>query len=296
MDDIHQVIRGDDRRSMTYAEIAAARGISADSAVRLVRRKRWTKQAGNDGTVRVLVPVGEAIPASPRKPGGQPGGQPRGQPGGRPPGYAPADILPVILGAIREVMQPLSEQIEAANRRADHERDRADTDGTPPEELAVEIAGLRARIGDKDSVIGDLRSRLDAADRRADEDRARADRAEQRASDAERIARDEVAALQAELVEVRVSERAASERAAATAAEITELRRLLDVADRRIQGERTRAEQERELRTQAQGRLADKDATITGLVAEKQVLKQEVETLTELARARRSWWGRVFGR
>jgi hypothetical protein len=126
-------------------------------------------------------------------------------------------------------------------------------------------------------------------------ERARADRAEQRASDAERIARDEVAALQAELVEVRVSERAASERAAATAAESTELRRLLDVADRRIQGERTRAEQERELRTQAQGRLADKDATITGLVAEKQVLKQEVETLTELVRARRSWWQRVFG-
>jgi hypothetical protein len=46
---------------------------------------------------------------------------------------------------------------------------------------------------------------------------------------------------------------------------------------------------------QAERRLADKDATITGLVAEKQVLKQEVETLTELVRARRSWWQRVFG-
>jgi hypothetical protein len=93
-----------------------------------------------------------------------------------------------------------------------------------------------------------------------------------------------------------VSERAASERAAATAAESTELRRLLDVADRRIQGERTRAEQERELRTQAQGRLADKDATITGLVAEQQAMRQQVETLTELLKARRSWWHRVFGR
>jgi hypothetical protein len=135
-----------------------------------------------------------------------------------------------------------------------------------------------------------------AANQRFDDERARADRAEQRASDAERIARDEVAALQAELVEVRVSERAASERAAATAAESTELRRLLDVADRRIQGERTRAEQERELRTQAQGRLADKDATITGLVAEQQAMRQQVETLTELLKARRSWWHRVFGR
>jgi hypothetical protein len=125
MDDIRPAIPGDDRRSMTYAEIAAARGISADSAVRLVRRKRWSKQAGNDGTVRVLVPANEATPASTRTPRGQPGGYPAGHPLA-----APADILPVILGAIREVMQPLSEQIEAANRRADNERERADDERT----------------------------------------------------------------------------------------------------------------------------------------------------------------------
>jgi len=172
MADIRPAIRGDDRRSMTYAEIAAARGISADSAVRLVRRKRWVKQAGNDGTVRVLVPVDEASPASSRSPGGQPGGQPAGR--------AAADILPVILGAIREVMQPLAEQLETANRRTDLERERAD-----------------------------------AECHRAD---------------------------------------------------------------------------------QAERRLADKDATITGLVAEQQAMRQQVETLTDLLEARRSWWRRVFGR
>jgi hypothetical protein len=126
MDDIRPATPGDDRRSMTYTEIAAARGISPASAVRLVRRKHWQKQAGNDGTIRVLVPDAEATPASERTPGGQPGGRPGGQPGRQPGGQALQDILPAILGAIREVVRPLSEQIEAANRRADRERERAD--------------------------------------------------------------------------------------------------------------------------------------------------------------------------
>jgi hypothetical protein len=51
---------GDGARRMTYAELAAVRGISALSAERLVRRKHWPRQAGNDGIVRVLVPLTEA--------------------------------------------------------------------------------------------------------------------------------------------------------------------------------------------------------------------------------------------
>jgi hypothetical protein len=51
---------GDGARRMTYAELADVRGISAASAERLVRRRRWPRQAGNDGVVRVLVPLTEA--------------------------------------------------------------------------------------------------------------------------------------------------------------------------------------------------------------------------------------------
>ena len=40
MDDIRPVVGDDDRRSMTYAEIATARGISAKWAERLVRCRR----------------------------------------------------------------------------------------------------------------------------------------------------------------------------------------------------------------------------------------------------------------
>jgi hypothetical protein len=48
---------GDGARRMTYAELAAVRGISLSSARRLVIRHRWPRQAGNDGIVRVTVPL-----------------------------------------------------------------------------------------------------------------------------------------------------------------------------------------------------------------------------------------------
>ena len=48
---------GDGARRMTYAELATVRGISAASARRLVLRHRWPRQTGNDGVVRVTVPL-----------------------------------------------------------------------------------------------------------------------------------------------------------------------------------------------------------------------------------------------
>ena len=48
---------GDGARRMTYAELAAVWGTSQASAQRLVRRKHWPRQVGNDGVVRVLVPL-----------------------------------------------------------------------------------------------------------------------------------------------------------------------------------------------------------------------------------------------
>jgi outer membrane murein-binding lipoprotein Lpp len=46
-----------DTKWMTYAEIAELLGIGADSARNLVRRRRWPRQAGNDGLARIGVPV-----------------------------------------------------------------------------------------------------------------------------------------------------------------------------------------------------------------------------------------------
>ena len=51
---------GDGARRMTYAELATVRGTPQASAQRLVRRKHWPRQVGNDGVVLVLVPLDEA--------------------------------------------------------------------------------------------------------------------------------------------------------------------------------------------------------------------------------------------
>jgi hypothetical protein len=48
---------GDGARRMTYAELANVRGISLPSARRLVLHHRWPRQTGNDGVVRVTVPL-----------------------------------------------------------------------------------------------------------------------------------------------------------------------------------------------------------------------------------------------
>ena len=48
---------GDGARRMTYVDLAEARGISLSSARRLVLRHRWPRQRGNDGVVRVIVPL-----------------------------------------------------------------------------------------------------------------------------------------------------------------------------------------------------------------------------------------------
>lgn len=53
---------GDDVRWLSYGELAQAREISTASAIRLVFRRKWRRQDGNDGTVKVAVPVGEATP------------------------------------------------------------------------------------------------------------------------------------------------------------------------------------------------------------------------------------------
>jgi len=52
---------GDGARRMTYAELAAARGISPASAKRLTQRHRWGRQIGNDGVVRVIVPLSALV-------------------------------------------------------------------------------------------------------------------------------------------------------------------------------------------------------------------------------------------
>jgi len=68
-------MQDDEVRVMTYAEFAAARGVTILSARRTVQRYKWRKTKGNDGLTRISVPIA-AIPAEPpvvRDDEGEPG-------------------------------------------------------------------------------------------------------------------------------------------------------------------------------------------------------------------------------
>src|SRR3954467_15362734 len=60
-------VGGEDTRWLSYADLAQARGTDIESVVRLVRRRNWPKQTGNDGRVRVAVPADVLRNMSPRR-------------------------------------------------------------------------------------------------------------------------------------------------------------------------------------------------------------------------------------
>ena len=53
-----------DSRWMSYAELAETRRITTASAIRLVLRRGWRRQADNQGTMRALVPLKWSEPAA----------------------------------------------------------------------------------------------------------------------------------------------------------------------------------------------------------------------------------------
>ena len=94
---------GDGTRWMTYAELAAARGITRSSATRLAFRRGWRRQTGNDGQARVAVPAAAQAP--------------------------PPDAIPGIMDAVTPVATHDSQGVEALIReqqRADRAEARAD--------------------------------------------------------------------------------------------------------------------------------------------------------------------------
>src|SRR5262249_55957671 len=135
---------GDGARRMTYAELAAVRGISRLSAQRLVRRKNWPRQVGNDGVVRVLVPLTEARKVASTR---------RVASSGRPPPKVAAEC-PEIRGIIREIIR----EIAAAAPANDGDDDDGEAIGT----LQCVVEGRDRTIAAHEATIRDLRQRLDA--------------------------------------------------------------------------------------------------------------------------------------
>jgi hypothetical protein len=119
---------------LTLAELAAARGTSKASAARLVRRHKWRRQPGNDGHVRVLVPVEKADRPTDR------------------PADGPADTA----GAFVVIQAALAAQ-ERAEARADRAESRADKLATELAELRAWADNLTATLTDRDEELATLK-------------------------------------------------------------------------------------------------------------------------------------------
>lgn len=107
-------------RRLTYAELGAVRGTSTASAERLVRRRGWQRTLGNDGIVRVTVPLEEARPAKQKASVTPRTVTPRTSSQTVTPRTSGADVMPrTSAEAFASAIDLLAQQLERERSRAD---------------------------------------------------------------------------------------------------------------------------------------------------------------------------------
>ena len=178
---------GDGARRMTYAELAAVRGTSQASAVRLVRRHRWPRPAGNDGVVRVTVPL--PFVRKSEKSATSDNAGPREDMSGATPGQvplSPGPSVPVVPGtdpgtirALEGAIEALREQLAKADQREESEhrwrelansslvaeRERAERSEGRADELQVALTEERPRVEAGRQLVEDGRKRIASCSR-----------------------------------------------------------------------------------------------------------------------------------
>ena len=160
---------------MTYREIAAARGIKPEAAVRLVQRRKWPKQErSNDGLAHVLVPPDWIRPADGATP-------PDVAPRHRPPSSPEfAGAIQAAIDALREAkdgeITALREQLAEARSLIEELRQgrvqaKADWRQADTERRAAETRAYEAEQGrDLANMLADeVRNQLESARKQARE-------------------------------------------------------------------------------------------------------------------------------
>jgi hypothetical protein len=144
-----------DGRWLTYAELAAIRGINRASAVKLVQRERWQRSSGNDRarTVRVLVPPDWLQLAKERPPD---------------------------TGDVPTMSGEYTRMLAAANVRADEANKRADAALAVADRTLAQLAASNAAITEERERVTDLQRELataqaDLAEQRGLSEQARAE-------------------------------------------------------------------------------------------------------------------------
>jgi len=142
----------DGARRMTYAELAAVRGISPASAKRLPQRHHWGRQTGNDGVTRVTVPLSALVkPAQTKEKSVAPDSESMSPVTAATQRVSSSDVTGDVIDDVAPLVIPVTEALENAfeelratiadlRQRLDHERDRADRAQSRVDELYTALA------------------------------------------------------------------------------------------------------------------------------------------------------------
>jgi hypothetical protein len=160
-----------DGKWLSYAELAAIRGINRASAVKLVQRERWRRSSGNDRarTIRVLVPTDWLAPARERPVAS---------------GDAPttsredtrhlAATIASLTSAFDTATAALREQLARAEQGRELERARADATNALVDQTMAALADANARTDRAEAQATELRALLEQAEAAAEQARRKA--------------------------------------------------------------------------------------------------------------------------
>lgn len=154
-------------RWLTYAELAAARGITRKAAVRMTQRHRWRRTPGNDGAVRIWVPDAMTLRTAARL-------------------DAPLDPTPTdgSTPLHAQALAALETALTEANARADRADQRADAALGLADRTLAQLADAEARTEQERLAADRFRAEAEAARGEAQEAKEAAERQEARANQA----------------------------------------------------------------------------------------------------------------
>jgi hypothetical protein len=135
--------------TMTYAELADVRGIDRASAERLVRRRKWPRQVGNDGVVRVIVPLTDVQKSSKEAALGDV--RPISGPGLPADDVTPTSALisdPGQLRSVPRIIETLKSAVDALRSQLERERSRVDQAERLLDEERGQSGKLQASLAD----------------------------------------------------------------------------------------------------------------------------------------------------
>ncbi len=151
-------------RWMSYDEISNARGIGRESAVKLVKREKWRRVMGNDGTARALVPL-DRLKLT-RKSSGE---------------HSPEDgpELSRILAEFEAALAAMREQAEAERQRANRAEQASAVEAFKAAIAAMreqtEVERHRANRAEQAHAVEAFKAALTAMREQAEAERERAD-------------------------------------------------------------------------------------------------------------------------